>query len=302
MVIHASDRLADVLARDERMVEIIAAASPRLSGLRDPSTRRVMARLATIGQIARMAGMEPEILVRRVNLAIATEHPAMEGTPGGAAGEVPRARHDPSGHGQATLSTSSDMSPHLSALPPDLIVDLDVRDDLRNGREPFSRIMAARGALPPGGVLRLRATFEPLPLYTVMEKQGYDHSTERLADDDWRVWFYPRRRGGATDAPEAPPTPSRDGDAPAAAGATGPGEAVGDIIVLDVRALEPPEPMVHTLATLETLPPGMTLLQINERVPQFLLPKLEELGFAYRVQEQEPEGVVRVFIRRRPEA
>jgi hypothetical protein len=58
--------------------------------------------------------------------------------------------------------------------------------------------------------------------------------------------------------------------------------------------------MVRTLAALETLPAGRTLLQINERVPQFLLPRLEELGFTYRVREQD-DAVVRIFIRRKGE-
>jgi uncharacterized protein (DUF2249 family) len=55
--------------------------------------------------------------------------------------------------------------------------------------------------------------------------------------------------------------------------------------------------MVRTLAALEQLPAGATLVQINVRVPQFLLPLLEERGFTYEMREQGPD-VVRVFIRR----
>jgi uncharacterized protein (DUF2249 family) len=70
-----------------------------------------------------------------------------------------------------------------------------------------------------------------------------------------------------------------------------------DVVVLDVRDLEPPEPMVRTLEALEKLQPGATLVQLNVRVPQFLLPQLTERGFTYEVREQGPE-LVRVFIRR----
>lgn len=182
------------------------------------------------------------------------------------------------------MSTMTDAPAALAAIPADLVVDLDVREDLRNGQEPFSRIMAARQQVPAGGALRLRAIFEPVPLYRVMEKQGFDHWTEELAPDDWRVTFYP--------AEAAPPT---DADEPAVTGGTAETAAEDDIVILDVRGMEPPEPMVRTLAALEELPVGKTLLQINERVPQFLLPKLEGLGFSYRVQEQD-DTVVRVFI------
>lgn len=183
----------------------------------------------------------------------------------------------------------TEQPPSLASTPEHLLVDLDVREDLRNGREPFSRIMAATNALPSGGVLRLRATFEPTPLYAVMSRQGFGHWTEALAPDDWRVWFYP-----ASPEPVLEPGSREAGAEPETNSATG--STPPEIVVLDVRGLEPPEPMLRTLAALETLPVGRTLLQINERVPQFLLPKLEDLGFEHQVREQ-AEGVVRVFIR-----
>lgn len=53
-----------------------------------------------------------------------------------------------------------------------------------SGREPFARIMAARSDLPDGGVLRVRAIFEPVPLYGVMAEHGLEHWTEELAEAD----------------------------------------------------------------------------------------------------------------------
>src|SRR5690606_8328385 len=78
----------------------------------------------------------------------------------------------------------------LQVVDPDVIVEADVREDLRNGKEPFQRIMAAREQVPEGGALVIRATFEPAPLYRVMEKTGWAHHTEQLGAEDWRVWFY----------------------------------------------------------------------------------------------------------------
>ncbi len=213
----------------------------------------------------------------------------------------------------------------LLALAAERIVDLDVREDLRAGREPFSRIMAAREALPAGGVLRVRAIFEPVPLYRVMQRQGFAHWTEELDAEDWRVWFW--REGeaevpaGAADTsaaaahasgvcsnaqPHAPATAAAPLDA-GAADVAAPGEVnaamqqAEDVVVLDVRDLEPPEPMVRTLEALEHLPAGATLVQINVRVPRFLLPRLEERGFTYEVREQAPD-LLRVFIRRSADA
>jgi uncharacterized protein (DUF2249 family) len=209
----------------------------------------------------------------------------------------------------------------LRGFPPELVLDLDVRDDLRQGREPFSRIMAAKRSLPEGGVLRLRAIFEPVPLYAVMARQGFEHWTEKLGEDDWRVWFYPAEAGEAAGAgagtagvgasaggagadvaeAAAPGAGSRGGapePGPTAGSARGPDPEDDDVVILDVRGLEPPEPMMRTLEAAERLPAGGTLVQINVRVPQFLLPQLEARGFTYEVREQGPD-LVRVFIRRR---
>jgi uncharacterized protein (DUF2249 family) len=171
----------------------------------------------------------------------------------------------------------------LERMPEDMIVSLDVREELRNGREPFQLIMDARRRVPPGGAFCVRAIFEPFPLYAVMRRQGFSSWTEKLADDDWRVWFYQADAVQETGTPAAAAAPAASED--------------DNVVVLDVRGLEPPEPMVRTLAALEELPAGATLVQLNVRVPQFLLPMLEERGFRYEVREQTDE-LVRLFISR----
>lgn len=84
----------------------------------------------------------------------------------------------------------SELPPELESLDPDRIRDLDVREQLRRGKEPFEDIMAAVSELPPDSVLRVRVTFEPEPLYGVMSSRGFRHWTEKLGEDDWRVWFH----------------------------------------------------------------------------------------------------------------
>ena len=179
----------------------------------------------------------------------------------------------------------------LAAIPDDRIVTADVRDELRAGREPFSIIMAAHATVPEGGALCVRAIFEPVPLYRVLSRHGLAHWTEMRAHDDWVVWFYPEQQAAA--AEPAATNGTNEASAPGAVAA----DAAGDVVVLDVRGLEPPEPMVRTLEALETLPAGKTLVQVNQRVPRFLLPELESRGFRYEVREQSEE-LVRLFIRR----
>lgn len=67
---------------------------------------------------------------------------------------------------------------------------LDVREDLRQGREPFQKIMATVASLAPDEDFELIAPFEPFPLYTVLEQRGFEHETEQGSDGSWRVRFH----------------------------------------------------------------------------------------------------------------
>ena len=156
--------------------------------------------------------------------------------------------------------------PELTARAAADLVHVDVRDDIRRGNEPFARIMGAVKDLGQSRVLVLRAPFEPFPLYDLLGKRGFAHWTERHADDDWSVWFYragePRRR------------------------------------VIDVRGLEPPQPMVLVLEAADRLQPGDQVEVIHDRRPMFLFPQLEERGLEHETDEPEP-GMVRIVIRRK---
>lgn len=78
-----------------------------------------------------------------------------------------------------------------ATLPPAIV--LDVRPDIRAGREPFQRIMATVNRLAENQALVLLNDFEPVPLYAVLAGQGFDHQTERTADGGWKITF--SRRG-----------------------------------------------------------------------------------------------------------
>ena len=157
-------------------------------------------------------------------------------------------------------------------------VHLDVREDMKRGQEPFARIMAAVKALAGDQALVLRVPFEPIPLYDVLGKRGFAHWTERRAPDDWSVWFYrdaaPRREPVAV-----PATPARRRT------------------VLDVRGLEPPQPMLRVLQEIDRLGPGAELEVHHDRRPMFLYPQLDERGFVHETDEPE-SGLVRILIRR----
>ena len=151
-------------------------------------------------------------------------------------------------------STTSDAPAAGSARVP-----LDVRPVLAEGGEPYRLIMDTVEGLAPGETLVLRSPFDPAPLHRVMAGLGFSRSTRERAPDDVETDYW------------------RPGDlAP---------------LELDVRGLQPPEPMERTLAVLDELPAERALVQVNDRVPAFLLPLLDERGYRYRIGA-DPRGTV----------
>ncbi|MFC7058440.1 DUF2249 domain-containing protein [Halovenus salina] len=62
---------------------------------------------------------------------------------------------------------------------------------------------------------------------------------------------------------------------------------------LDVRQLGPPKPLAETLERLAELEETV-LVQLNDRAPQHLYPKLDDRGYAYETVETD-EAVVTVI-------
>lgn len=70
------------------------------------------------------------------------------------------------------------------------VVVVDVREDLRAGRSPFTRIMEAVDALRAGEVLHVRATLAPVPLISLLSERGFVYYLEEHAADDWSLWLW----------------------------------------------------------------------------------------------------------------
>jgi hypothetical protein len=180
--ITASDTVSDVLARSESLVDVFVRHAPHFAKLRNRTMRRIMARLVTVEQAARTANVSPERLVHDLNEALGIPDPA-----------------DVAQKAPETVAASTDLATH----PADAsVVELDVREDLRAGREPFSKIMVAVAQLRADEVLRLRTIFEPAPLFSVLAKRGFAHESTAHAADDWSAWFW--RSDARNDAAAAP--------------------------------------------------------------------------------------------------
>lgn len=166
-------------------------------------------------------------------------------------------------------------------------VTLDVRGDLRNGNEPFSKIMHTVERLRPGEKLSLRVPFEPVPLFAVMAQRGFAHAARQRPDGDWEVLF--TRDGGEKTIEAGQPAGRPDSG--------GAGDKSPEAIEVDARGLEPPQPMVKILETLAALSEDAELRARTDRRPMHLYPQLETRGFKCETVEQ-TDGSFLTYIRR----
>ncbi len=166
-------------------------------------------------------------------------------------------------------------------------VTVDVREDIRSGREPLGKILQAVDRLNPGEKLRLLAPFKPAPLFSLLAQRGFSHEATPLDGGDWEVLFSP----GAAPA-EATPGPRRSSPRPPVQ-SPAPAKA---IVEVDARGLEPPEPLVKILEAVASLPSGSQLRALTDRRPMHLYAQLQERGLTGET-EQQKDGTFVTLIR-----
>ena len=119
-----------------------------------------------------------------------------------------------------------------------------------------------------------------------MSRKGFNHLTEKK-DGIFYVNFYRNKKSEVSDS-ELSSEDKFYVDP----------ESADEIIELDVRELEPPEPMIKVLEVLSSLKDSSVLLVHHHREPVMLYPKLEERNFG-AVCEKVSDNYFKIFIAKR---
>ncbi len=231
--IEATWKISDVIGRYPHLVDELAGLHPSFRLLRNPLARRVQSRLVTVAQAAQIANLRPEQLVSTLNAAI-----------GIVPAEISSDIED--------SSTAIDGGTPAWVEEPHIVAEVDARLLQRENKEPFGAIMAAVRQVGRGEALRIRSSFEPVPLYGVLAQRGFEHFTRQAGADDWEILF--GNSGRILDRVVVAPAAHaivddvRLEDSPTAT------------ITIDVSELVPPEPLVRIMEALEALPAGASLL------------------------------------------
>lgn len=256
--------VADVIAGDPDAVERLANLHSAFRKLRNPILRRTMARLVTLGDAARIAGIPVETVVAVAN------------------GEAP----PPLDEAADNVSTAPEPTPPwVATLDLEAATRLDVRPMFERGEPPLGEIMRAAAKIAEGGTLIVEAPFDPVPLHRTLARKGFISHAEPVAADHWRIYFH---RAAEAQVPEAQVDSEPAEHEP---------WREADGVHIDVRGLEPPQPMMVVLTLLEDPETGDTVIVHHEREPLFLYPELAERGWDHAIVPS-AEGEVRLRLTR----
>ena len=160
-------------------------------------------------------------------------------------------------------------------------IKLDVREDIKNGADPFEKIMGAVNALKEDEALELTNSFEPFPLYSVLKNKGFEHITKQVSAGFEILFFrdknlpqYEKKSKNGTQDEE---NSFNDEDLKKLAHCSE--------MELDVRGLEPPQPLLKIFEILEKMEDGKALSITHERKPIHLYPRLKDSGYKFLTKE-----------------
>lgn len=176
---------------------------------------------------------------------------------------------------------------------PDSIVELDVRPTLAGGKDPLKQILQQVDKLKETEVLKLTNSFEPLPLITLLSKQGFNFHVEHISKEVVVTWFFRSTKEACQYA--GIEEVENDGNTEFDSFLQ---KYQGKLITLDVRMLEMPQPMLTILEALESLPGNKALFIHHKKIPVYLLENLKDKNFRCLIKEIDDNNVDLLIIRK----
>jgi len=260
MIINNQTRISDIIQENEKAIDVIASINSHFRKLKNPVLRKLLASKVTLGQAARIGNVSNQTILdklKEIGFEVAESLPEKEADTGKAGFEIDTKK----------LRT------------------LDVRPYIESGSDPFPIISKAIKKLSANQTLLIINTFEPVPLIRLLESQGIRSMVHQESKELYKTYFQKSEKAesdghtGHTELSYAALLEKLD----------------GRLKEVDVREMEMPYPMITILNELAELEQGHGLLVHHKRVPQFLLPRLDEQKLKYAIQQAEDDYVLMII-------
>ncbi len=252
MNFNKNTRISTLIKENKDTIDVIASVNKNFLKLKNPILRRVLAPRVSVSDAAKVGGVKIDVLIEKLE-EIGFK---FEG--------VKSQKVEPQERGIKNMQETKEIKN---------LVKLDVRPSLDSGVDPFEIIMKAIKVLKEDETLQIINTFEPIPLIRKLQSKGYESWTERPEEGVVHTFFKKNTAKWVDNEVEeivkkSPLNFEEQLD------------FFGDNIKkIDVRQLEMPEPMVTILKEIETIKKGQALFVEHKKIPQFLLPELEQRNF-----------------------
>jgi uncharacterized protein (DUF2249 family) len=250
MVITADTKISEIIKYNKNVIDVIASINKHFRKLKNPILCKMLASRVRVTDAARIGGVTTDAFLKKLQengYTVQFENNKEENKP------------EEKSNNKTMDKTN--------------IVTLDVRPTLAGGVDPFDDIMKTLKTMSDDQTLLIINTFEPIPILNILKKRGYEYETER--PEQGVVHTYLKKVG----APAAKETSDEKKTTEEDTFENIESRFKGKLKEIDVRDLEMPMPMVTVLEELEKLNEGEALYVHHKRLPQYLLPELENRGF-----------------------
>jgi len=263
MHIDEKTKISEIINANTEAIDVIASVNKNFKKLKNPFLRKMLAPRVNIKDAARIGGVKPEVLLRRLKtIGFMIDLNEMKS------------------YENSNIHNNTEK---LFKMRKNKIVTLDVRPILDGGVDPFNAIMDELKKINEAEeTLLIINTFEPIPLLNILKKKGYEYETER--PEDGIVHTYLTK---TEEQVEEVKTENTEEDS---------FESIskrfeGKLIEIDVRDLEMPMPMVTILENIEQLENNQALYVNHKKLPQYLLPELKDRDYVFVSQPIDDDNI-----------
>ncbi|MES2395524.1 MAG: DUF2249 domain-containing protein [Bacteroidota bacterium] len=271
MNISATTKISELIKANPASIDAIITINKHFEKLRNPILRKILASRVTIADAAKIGGCTVNDFFSKLiplGFSLAPDTVPIINSP----------------------ITDRQRPAFMQKINSGNIITLDVRADLASGKDPFQGIMDTLPSLSQDNFLLIINTFEPLPLINVLKRKGFEYYTEEFQIDIFHTYFKNTTDKKNDKIDSVLLTNSANNEFAEILN-----KYIGKMETIDVRYLEMPLPMVTILQKLNTLQEGHSLFVQHKKIPQFLLPELEENKFSWIIREDGP-GDVKLLI------
>ena len=255
MKINAKTKVSKLIEANDKTIEVISSVNKHFKKLKNPFLRKALAPRVNISEAARIGGVPVCVLIDKLR-------------------EIGFEVESDCGCETASPKDKYRLEEKQTTMKKEKVIEMDVRPILAGGVDPFDAIMAKLKTMADDETLMIINTFEPIPLLNLLKKKGYEYETIR--PENGVVHTYLEKSEGETEQKSAKTESFDEANF----------EQVekrfeGKMTEIDVRDLEMPMPMVTILEAIEKIEPGHALYVHHKKLPQYLIPEMEDRGFKW---------------------